>query len=191
MEPDEPYSKDDRHQRTPPHEKDLAIHRFVSKSLFPERKGYSKEAMVAFHYALIGEKQMNVLQLHSSHLLGCLIIRVILMVVDRIVAPRMKQLKFSFTFSLGVMTLGGGLLELLEIYILNLLITVAMFLVLILRAWIEFKNYRIMWKELEWRRTYEVVGRVLKAEKDLFTGVEGGEELYNLLCEMFKVNNRK
>ena len=89
------------------------------------------------------------------------------------------------------MTLGGGLLELLEIYVLNLLITVAMFLVLIFRAWIEFKNYRIMWKELEWRRTYEVVGRVLKAEKDLFTGVEGGEELYNLLCEMFKVNDRK
>jgi len=88
------------------------------------------------------------------------------------------------------MTLGGGLLELLEIYVLNLLITVAMFLVLIFRAWIEFKNYRIMWKELEWRRTYEVVGRVLKAEKDLFTGVEGGEELYNLLCEMFKVEEK-
>jgi len=82
-------------------------------------------------------------------------------------------------------------LELLEIYILNLLITVAMFLVLIFRAWIEFKNYRIMWKELEWRRTYEVVGRILKAEKDMFTGMEGGEELYNLLCEMFKVNERK
>ncbi len=88
------------------------------------------------------------------------------------------------------MTLGGGLLELLEIYILNLLITVAIFLVLIFRAWIEFKNYRIMWKELEWRRTYEVVGRVLKAERDLFTGVEGGEELYNLLCEMFKVQEK-
>jgi len=82
-------------------------------------------------------------------------------------------------------------LNLLEIYVLNLLITVAMFLVLIFRAWIEFKNYRIMWKELEWRRTYEVVGRILKAEKDLFTGVEGGEELYNLLCEMFKVNEKK
>ncbi len=88
------------------------------------------------------------------------------------------------------MTLGGGLLELLEIYVLNLLITVAIFLVLIFRAWIEFKNYRIMWKELEWRRTYEVVGRVLKAEKDMFTGVEGGEELYNLLCEMFKVEEK-
>jgi hypothetical protein len=73
----------------------------------------------------------------------------------------------------------------------NLVIMVAMFLVLIFRAWIEFKNYRIMWKELEWRRTYEVVGRILKAEKDLFTGVEGGEELYKLLCEMFKVNEKK
>lgn len=81
-------------------------------------------------------------------------------------------------------------MELLEIYILNLLITVAIFLVLIFRAWIEFKNYRIMWKELEWRRTYEVVGRVLKAERDLFSGVEGGEELYNLLCEMFKVQEK-
>jgi hypothetical protein len=103
----------------------------------------------------------------------------------------MKQLKFNFASLLGIVTLGGGLLELLEIYILNLLITIAMFLVLIFRAWIEFKNYRIMWKEMEWRRTYEVVGRVLKAEKDLFTGVEGGEELYNLLCEMFKVDERK
>jgi len=103
----------------------------------------------------------------------------------------MKQLKSASSSLLGVTTIGGGLLELLEIYILNLLITVAMFVVLIFRAWIEFKNYRIMWKEMEWRRTYEVVGRVLKAEKDLFTGVEGGEELYNLLCEMFKVNERK
>ncbi len=86
---------------------------------------------------------------------------------------------------------GGGLLELLEIYILNLLVTVAMFLVLIFRAWVEFRNYRIIWKELEWRRTYEVVGRVLKAEREMFSGVEGGQELYKLLCEMFKVNDRK
>ncbi|NIU39400.1 hypothetical protein GWN65_05385 [Candidatus Bathyarchaeota archaeon] len=82
-------------------------------------------------------------------------------------------------------------MELLEIYILNLAITVAMFLVLIFRAWVEFRNYRIIWKELEWRRTYEVVGRVLKAEREMFSGVEGGEELYKLLCEMFKVNDRK
>jgi len=87
------------------------------------------------------------------------------------------------------MAWGDGLeLEALaNIYLLNLTITLAMFLVLVFRAWIETKNYRIMWKELEWRRTYEMVGRILKAEKDLFTGVEGGKELYELLCEMFKV----
>ena len=76
--------------------------------------------------------------------------------------------------------------DLLPIYLLNLIITLAMFLVLVFRAWIELKNYRMMWKELEWRRTYETVGRVLKAEKDLFTKVEGGEELYEMLCKMFK-----
>jgi hypothetical protein len=62
-----------------------------------------------------------------------------------------------------------------------------MFIVLVFRAWIELRNYRIMWKEVEWRKTFEVAGRVLKAEKDLFTKVEGGEELYNLLCRMFDV----
>ena len=76
--------------------------------------------------------------------------------------------------------------DLLNIYVLNLLITVAMFVILVFRAWIELKNYKLMWKEIEWRRTYEVVSRVLSAEKDLFTGVEGGKELYDILCEMFK-----
>jgi len=76
--------------------------------------------------------------------------------------------------------------ELLNIYVLNLLITLAMFLVLTFRAWIELKNYKMIWKELEWRRTYETVGRVLKAERDLFTRVEGGEELYEILCKIFK-----
>jgi len=65
-----------------------------------------------------------------------------------------------------------------------------MFLVLIFRAWIELKNYRMIWKELEWRRTYETVGKILKAEKDLFTKVEGGEELYEMLCEMFKTGEQ-
>ena len=77
--------------------------------------------------------------------------------------------------------------DLLNIYVLNLLITLAMFVILVFRAWIELKNYKLMWKEIEWRRTYEVVSRVLSAEKDLFTGVEGGKELYDILCEMFKV----
>jgi len=78
-------------------------------------------------------------------------------------------------------------MDLLSIYLLNLIVTVGMFIVLIFRAWIELKNYKMMWKELEWKETYRAVGRVLKAEKDLFTKVEGGEELYKLLCEIFKV----
>jgi hypothetical protein len=63
-----------------------------------------------------------------------------------------------------------------------------MFVVLVFRAWIEMRNYRMMWKELEWRQTYQTMGRLLKAEKDLFSKVEGGDELYQMLCEIFKVN---
>ncbi len=76
-------------------------------------------------------------------------------------------------------------MDLLQLYVLNLAVTVGMFLTLIFRAWIEHKHYKLMWKELEWRRTYNMAGRILKAEKELFTRVEGGEELYNLLIEMF------
>lgn len=77
-------------------------------------------------------------------------------------------------------------MDLLSVYILNLVITSGMFVVLAIRAWIELKNYKMMWKELEWRQTYRTVGRVLKAERHLFTKIEGGEELYRLLCEVFK-----
>ncbi|MCK4424882.1 hypothetical protein KAU93_04280 [Candidatus Bathyarchaeota archaeon] len=77
--------------------------------------------------------------------------------------------------------------DMFEIYLLNLLVTLGMFVVLIFRAWIELKNYKMMWKELEWRQTYQAVGRVLKAEQDMFSKMEGGDELYRLLCEMFKV----
>jgi hypothetical protein len=86
---------------------------------------------------------------------------------------------------------GGEKLDLVDIYILNLAITVGMFVVLIFRAWIEMKNYRMMWKEMEWRETYQTMGRLLKAEKDLFSKVEGGDELYQMLCEIFKVNEEK
>jgi len=61
-------------------------------------------------------------------------------------------------------------LEWFHIYLLNLGVTLAMFLILTFRAWIELKNYRIMWKELEWGKTRE-----------------GGKELYTLLCELFRV----
>ncbi|HUV98219.1 MAG TPA: hypothetical protein VMW14_01800 [Candidatus Paceibacterota bacterium] len=78
-------------------------------------------------------------------------------------------------------------MDLLQIYLLNLLFTVGMFVVLIFRAWVELKNYRLIWKEMEWRKTYNTVSHILKAEKELFTKVDGGNELYRLLLEMFKV----
>ena len=78
--------------------------------------------------------------------------------------------------------------DLFDVYLLNLVVTVGMFTLLIFRAWLELKNYRMMWQELEWRRTYQTMGRLLKAEKDLFSKVEGGEELYQMLLEVFKVN---
>jgi hypothetical protein len=65
-----------------------------------------------------------------------------------------------------------------------------MFAVLVFRAWVELKNYRIMWNEFEWKQTYQTMGQVLKAEKDMFSKVEGGDELYQLLCEIFKVNEK-
>jgi hypothetical protein len=76
-------------------------------------------------------------------------------------------------------------LDLFDIYVLNLVVTVAMFTVLVFRAWVEHKNYKLMWRELEWRRTCETAGKILKAEKTLFTKVEGGEELYELLTKLF------
>ena len=83
------------------------------------------------------------------------------------------------------------MVELLEIYLLNLAVTVGMFAVLIFRAWLELRHFKIMWKEAEWKRTYETVGRVLKAEKDLFKGVEGGDELYKLLTQIFNAEQQK
>jgi len=81
--------------------------------------------------------------------------------------------------------------ELLQIYLLNLAVTIGMFVVLIFRAWLEMKHFQVLWKEAEWRKTYEMVGRILKAEKDLFKGVEGGDELYRLLTQMFKAEEQK
>jgi hypothetical protein len=80
-------------------------------------------------------------------------------------------------------------LDLLSIYVLNLAITVGMFTVLLFRAWIEHKNYKMMWKELQWKQTCDTAGKLLKAEKSLFTQVEGGDELYEMLCELFEINN--
>jgi len=47
-----------------------------------------------------------------------------------------------------------------------------------------------MWQEVEWRQTYHMMGRILKAEKELFSRVEGGDELYQMLCQIFKVDQK-
>ena len=74
-----------------------------------------------------------------------------------------------------------------QLYFLNLAVTAAMFIVLIFRAWIELRNYRIMWKEIEWRKSCETAVKVLDAEKELFSKVEGGKELYDALSEIFRL----
>lgn len=83
--------------------------------------------------------------------------------------------------------MGDTILDMLWIYLLNLTVTVAMFLVLIFRAWIEFKNYKMIWREMEWQRTRRIAREVLKTEKEIFTKIEGGHELYEILCHMFGV----
>ena len=82
------------------------------------------------------------------------------------------------------------MVDLLSIYVLNLVVTVAMFTVLVFRAWVEHKNYKLMWKELEWKRTCTTAQKILNAEKTLFTKMEGGEELYEMLLELFATNNK-
>jgi hypothetical protein len=81
--------------------------------------------------------------------------------------------------------------EILAIYVLNLVVTAGMFVVIIVRAWIELKNYKLIWREMEWQKNYETMRKVLKAEHDMFSKVEGGEELYNILSEMFRVNEKE
>jgi hypothetical protein len=78
-------------------------------------------------------------------------------------------------------------MDLLELYLLNLAVTAAMFLVLIFRAWIEFKNFKAIWKDLEWRKTRRTAQQVLKDEKDTFQKIEGGQELYDILSHMFEI----
>ena len=73
----------------------------------------------------------------------------------------------------------------MNLYLLNLMVTAAMFTVLVFRAWIEHKNYRMLWKELEWKRSCETAGKILRAEKSLFSKIEGGDELYEMLCTLF------
>lgn len=80
-------------------------------------------------------------------------------------------------------------MDLLDIYLLNLVLTVAMFIVLIVRAWLEFKNYKVMWNEIEWQKTRKTARDILKAEKEMFSRIEGGQDLYDILCHLFEVED--
>lgn len=77
---------------------------------------------------------------------------------------------------------------LLQVYLLNLAVTSAMFLVLIFRAWVEFKNFKILWQEMEWRKNRRTAREVLKAERETLSKIDGGRELYEILSHMFQVD---
>lgn len=79
-------------------------------------------------------------------------------------------------------------MNLLQVYLLNLAVTLAVFAVLIFRAWIEFRNFKTIWRDMEWRKTRRTAKEVLKAEKEAFSKMEGGRELYDILCHMFQVD---
>jgi hypothetical protein len=79
-------------------------------------------------------------------------------------------------------------LDLTDIYLLNLTFTVAMFVVMTVSDWIEGRHYGLMWKELEWANTGNIAKRILIAEKKLFLQIDGGEELYRLLCNLFSTS---
>ena len=83
------------------------------------------------------------------------------------------------------------MVDIFEIYVLNLAVTVGMFAVILFRAWIELKNYKLIWREMEWQKNYDLMRKVLRAERDMFSKVEGGEELYKILSEMFRVNEQE
>ena len=74
-----------------------------------------------------------------------------------------------------------------QLYLLNLVVTAAMFSVLIFRAWIELRNYRIIWREMEWRKNCEAATSVLRTEKESILKIEGGEELYKVLSQIFEM----
>ena len=83
------------------------------------------------------------------------------------------------------------MVDIFDVYLLNLAVTAGMFAVIIFRAWIELKNYKLIWREMEWQKNYDLMRHVLRAERDMFGKVEGGEELYKILSEMFRVNEEK
>lgn len=53
-----------------------------------------------------------------------------------------------------------------ELYLLNLIVTVGMFVVLIIRAWIERKHTNAFLNNMEARRQLRDIYRIIYAEKD-------------------------
>lgn len=80
-------------------------------------------------------------------------------------------------------------MDIFDIYLLNLILTLGMFVVLILRAKIEYSYYKKTWRETERRSNLDLLRRVLLTERELFDRTEGGRELYELLCKMFEVRH--
>jgi len=64
-----------------------------------------------------------------------------------------------------------------------------MFLVLIFRAWVEFRNFQMIWKEMEWRKKRRTAREVLENERETFSKMEGGRELFDILCHLFEVGS--
>jgi len=79
------------------------------------------------------------------------------------------------------------MMEIIDIYLLNLALTLGMFIVLMVRAFLEWKNYRIMWQEIRRNQKKESLAQLLKAEKSFFLKVEGGKKLYEALCDIFEI----
>jgi len=81
-------------------------------------------------------------------------------------------------------------MDLVSIYTLNLLLTIAMFFVLIFRAWIEFKNYKILWKEMEYLKNRQLAQEILITEKETFYNSKEGKELYEILKACFQIKEK-
>jgi hypothetical protein len=82
-------------------------------------------------------------------------------------------------------------MEILDIYLLNLAVTIGMFIILIVRAWLEWKNYRIIWADIRRNQKLDTLAQLLKAEKSFFLKVEGGKKLYEALCDIFEIEEQQ
>jgi hypothetical protein len=47
-----------------------------------------------------------------------------------------------------------------------------------------------MWNEIEWQKTRRTAREILKSEKETFLKMDGGQELYDILCHLFEVDDK-